>query len=415
MGQNGVPFGVRDPRERTSLIDWIRRYARWLHTRWPAGRVENLPEVRPDGSTAVPGLWIAGDLSGVPLLKFALDSGARVAASVATSARRARPAAGEIEFAIVGAGVSGMAAALEAGRLGLACVVLEDAEPFATIADFPARKPIFTYPTSMTPAGPLQVQADVKEPLLEELRAQAAASGIDVRRARATHVAREAARWWCTSSRASRCARATCWWRSGAAATFAAWVCRANRTARVFHRLHDPKDFRGRDVIVAGGGDSAAEAAIALADAGARVTLVHRSAQLVRPSPANVAGVRERERAGRLDGHARNAHRPGARARRGARGRTRVAPRRRVRDAGSRSAAGAAAPLRRPDPRRDDDEPVGCAGRISSRSSRSLTTGRRAARSRVSGSDTAGSRSTWRSGLRRRAARWRRRRTIRAR
>ena len=35
---------------------------------WPAGTVEKLPAVNPDGTTNVPGLYIVGDLTGVPLL-----------------------------------------------------------------------------------------------------------------------------------------------------------------------------------------------------------------------------------------------------------------------------------------------------------------------------------------------------------
>ena len=34
----------------------IARYTQWLHTMWPAGTVEKLPEVREDGTTAVPGV-----------------------------------------------------------------------------------------------------------------------------------------------------------------------------------------------------------------------------------------------------------------------------------------------------------------------------------------------------------------------
>ena len=60
----------------------------------------------------------------------------------------------------------------------------------------------------------------------------------------------------------------------------------------VSNRLHDPTAFAGRRVLVAGGGDSAAEAAVALAEAGAAVTLVHRGAELVRPRPETVARVR---------------------------------------------------------------------------------------------------------------------------
>ena len=51
----------------------------------------------------------------------------------------------------------------------------------------------------------------------------------------------------------------------------------------VFHRPRDPAGFAGRRVVVVGGGESAAEAAIALAGSGAEVTLVHRGAMLTRP------------------------------------------------------------------------------------------------------------------------------------
>ncbi|MGH7730158.1 MAG: FAD-binding protein, partial [Candidatus Eiseniibacteriota bacterium] len=162
----------------------IARYVGWLHTRWPAGTVEPLPEVREHGRTSIPGVYVAGDLTGIPLLKFALDSGARVARDVArdpaVGASRAadvepealrgdRPA---LDLVIVGAGVAGMAAAVEARRSGLRFEVLEATEPFSTLVNFPRAKPIFTYPRAMTPTGQLQVTADVKEGLVEELRAQ---------------------------------------------------------------------------------------------------------------------------------------------------------------------------------------------------------------------------------------------------
>ncbi len=60
-----------------ALIAPLRNYAHWLHLRWPAGVPEGLPEVGPDGVTAIPGVRIPGDLLGAPLLKFAADSGAR--------------------------------------------------------------------------------------------------------------------------------------------------------------------------------------------------------------------------------------------------------------------------------------------------------------------------------------------------
>ena len=103
----------------------IARYARWLHTGWPAGEVEPLPEVGPDGSTAVPGLYVAGDLAGVPLLKFAVDTGARAVRTIAADRGfqgrdRKNPAVRDL--IVVGGGVSGMSAAIEARRQGPADV-----------------------------------------------------------------------------------------------------------------------------------------------------------------------------------------------------------------------------------------------------------------------------------------------------
>ena len=59
------------------MIGLLKRYVRWLHTGWPAGTVEKLPLVGEDGSTNVAGLYVVGDLTGIPLLKFSADTGAR--------------------------------------------------------------------------------------------------------------------------------------------------------------------------------------------------------------------------------------------------------------------------------------------------------------------------------------------------
>ena len=57
---------------------------------------------------------------------------------------------------------------------------------------------------------------------------------------------------------------------------------------KVFNRLHDPVDFCDKDVLVVGGGDSALEAAIAIAQCGGRVTVSYRKPEFSRPKPENV-------------------------------------------------------------------------------------------------------------------------------
>ncbi|MBI5836581.1 MAG: NAD(P)-binding domain-containing protein [Candidatus Eisenbacteria bacterium] len=267
----------------------MARYARWLHTGWPAGQVEKLPEVRPDGGTSVPGVYVCGDLAGVPLLKFALDTGARVARTIASELGVSGSGGGVPDLLILGAGVAGMAAALEARRLGLIFEVLEAAEPFATLVNFPRAKPIFTYPAGMQPAGGLQVSATVKEALLGELRAQVGRAGIEVRRGRAERIEREgnalAVRLADGATiRARRVLVAI-----GRSGDFRMLGVPGEHLDKVYNRLHDPADYRGKDALVVGGGDSAVETAVALAEAGARVTLAHRGPQLSRAKGENVA------------------------------------------------------------------------------------------------------------------------------
>ena len=265
----------------------LRRYSHWLHTRWPAGTLERLPEVRPDGSTVVPGLYVAGDLTGIPLLKFSADSGARAVQTIAAdpSFQKARAAGEGLDLAIVGGGVAGMAAALEARKLGLRFEVLESSEAFSTIANFPKEKPIFAYPTEMKPAGELEFQAKVKEPLLAELQEQA--RGIATRRARVERVTRagDGLEVGITGEPALKARRVLV--AIGRAGNFRKLGVPGEDLGKVSNRLHDPKEFAGQSVLVVGGGDSALESAIALCESGAEVTLSFRGAELARPKPEN--------------------------------------------------------------------------------------------------------------------------------
>ncbi|HKQ58940.1 MAG TPA: FAD-dependent oxidoreductase [Candidatus Eisenbacteria bacterium] len=273
----------------------IARYAGWLHLRWPAGTVEPLPEIREDGRTSVPGVYVSGDLTGIPLLKFALDSGARVAGAIAADLRRSPQDDATLDLLIVGAGVSGLAAAVEARRLGLSFEVVEATGPFSTLVNFPRAKPIYTYPRAMTPAGALQVSADVKEALLEELGSQVDREGIRPRPGRAERIERDGAglRVVLEDGGAIRARRVLV--AIGRSGSFRRLRVPGEGGPQVFNRLHDPRDFSGRRVLVVGGGDAALETAIALTGAGAFVTLVHRGPDFARAKPEN-AGKIERLR-----------------------------------------------------------------------------------------------------------------------
>ena len=275
------------------MLAAIKRYTRWLHTAWPAGVVEKLPEVREDGTTNVPGIFVTGDLTGIPLLKFAADGGARavqvIAADPAVKADVESPDGRHVhDLVIVGGGVSGMAAAVEAKKRGLDFVALEATEPFSTIVNFPRRKPIFTYPTDMTPAGDLRPSAQIKEELVDELRAQSIDLGIVPRAARAERVARKGKLFEVLLRDEEGLLAKRVIIAIGRSGNFRKLGIPGQDRDKVFNRLHDPKDFCAQDVLIVGGGDSAMETAIALAQCGSRVTLSYRKPEFSRPKPENV-------------------------------------------------------------------------------------------------------------------------------
>lgn len=276
-----------------------QRYYHWLHGQWPAGTVEPLPEVGTDGRTTVSGVRVVGDLAGVPLLKFAIDSAvAAVRAEAAElSAKNVSPAFPQI--AIIGGGVAGISAALEAQRLGLRAVIYEATRPFNTVANYPAGKPIFTYPVDMQPRGGLRLDGNCesKESLLAELERQRSEAGIQTQQARVHSMRRSGDCFTLldeegqTLGMASRVILAI-----GRTGDFRSLGAPGEQLPHVSNRLLDAKDSMGQRVLVVGGGDSAVEAAIALLHAGAEVTLAHRGKEFSRAKPDNLEELNRLEK-----------------------------------------------------------------------------------------------------------------------
>ena len=281
------------------MLTALSRYAQWLHLQWPAGVPEPLPEVAEDGSTPVPGLWVVGDLTGTPLLKFALDSGAKAAERAVRELGTSDPRDG-YDVVVVGGGVAGMAAARVLAGSGLRWCVVEASQPLNTLHNFPAGKPIFTYPMAMRPRGPLQVAATVKEDLVAELQAQLAGVEVPTITAAATHVERRDGRLAVIRAEGDPIPARRVIVAIGRSGNFRRLGVPGEDQPHVVNRLHDPKVYAGRDLVVVGGGDSACEAAVACAEAGARVTLVHRGTDLARAKAENAAAVQRLAEAGRL-------------------------------------------------------------------------------------------------------------------
>lgn len=279
-------------------ISWpFARLTHWLHTRWPAGSVEKLPEVQPDGRTNVAGLLVVGDLTGAPLLKLSADSGVRAIRQIVADRQfqeqRAEQSPEICDLLIVGGGVSGMAAALEADKAGLRYELIEATEAFSTIANFPRAKPIYTYPSDMRPAGNMQFTATVKETLLDELRSQTLDRGIrPTRQAMVEKIVRRGQYLEAVIRNQDPVLARRVIVAIGRSGNFRKLAVSGEELPKVGNRLFDPKDYCGSRVLVVGGGDSALESAIAIAECGGHVDLSYRKSEFSRPKPVNLEAIR---------------------------------------------------------------------------------------------------------------------------
>lgn len=284
------------------MLNFLKRYYHWLHGQWPAGEVEKLPVVGLAGATNIAGVRIVGDLAGPALLKFASETGAEAvrffAAELQKDTRNHDDSV--VDIAIVGAGVSGVAAALEAKKEGLSYVLIEATEAFSTLKNFPLRKPIYTYPATMEPKSELRVQGKIKESLVDSMVGQYQAAGVETMSGMVSEMsAGDPVQLTLSDGRIIPARRVVV--AIGRSGNFRKLKAPVHKEARVYNRLHDPAIHAGQNLLVVGGGDSALETANALADAGAHVTLSYRKKQLVRPKDENRIELETRVDSGTID------------------------------------------------------------------------------------------------------------------
>src|SRR5262249_25221854 len=121
--------------------------------------------------TNVPGLYIIGDVSGVPLIKMAINEGAAVIDCVVEDIKaEGANVKAEYDVAIIGVGPGGLSAAAIAKQRGLNYLALEQERIVSTIQAYPAGKYVFFKPDSVDTRGdvPLPGVGDKKEAILEK-------------------------------------------------------------------------------------------------------------------------------------------------------------------------------------------------------------------------------------------------------
>jgi thioredoxin reductase/NAD-dependent dihydropyrimidine dehydrogenase PreA subunit len=264
-----------------------------------ATRGIDLPVLHPNFETNVPGVFIAGELGGMGLIRNALIQG--IQAVQAIQKRNQRAPGQRLDVLIVGAGPAGMAASLTAKSLNLTYRTIEQESLGGCVFKYPRGKLVMTAPVDLPLVGRFHFRQTSKEALLkvwteimqrEQLRIQTNermtsmegdGDGFVVRTTKAAY-------------RASTVLLAI-----GRRGTPRKLAVPGEELPKVVYRLVDPDQYIGQEVLVVGGGDSALEAAASVAEvSGTQVTLSYRGDAFGRAKPKNRQRVAQAADRGKL-------------------------------------------------------------------------------------------------------------------
>jgi thioredoxin reductase len=243
-------------------------------------RVE-VPLVHADFQSNVRGVYIVGELGGRGLIKNAVNEGKIaiecIVRELASGGLRESAADGVVDVVVVGSGPAGLSAGLEAHRCGLSYKVLEQGTIADSIRRYPRHKILLAEPVKIPLYGDLWVADAAKETLLEIWETIIANTGLDVTTGcRVENVVREGP-FLCvhTASEVFRARRVVL--ATGRRGTPRRLEVPGEELGKVFYDIAEMEAFRERRLLVVGGGESAIESALGLANqAGTDVTLCYR-------------------------------------------------------------------------------------------------------------------------------------------
>lgn len=250
----------------------------------------DIPILTEHNETSVPGVFIAGELSGLSLIRHAVAQGRRVADEIASRSRGIPSRPGTLhDMVVVGAGPAGLSAALMARAHGLDCVVLDQYDLGGTILHYPRQKLVMTQPVEIPLYGTLDHDEYSKEELLAIWQSVCRQNQIAVRsgeKVAALGLFDEGFRLSTTSgtivdSRFVVLALG----RRGSPRKLGV---PGEELPKVMYQLIDAQSYQNQHVLVVGGGDSAVEAAIGLArQPGNTVGISYRKSRFFRIKKRN--------------------------------------------------------------------------------------------------------------------------------
>ena len=258
-----------------------------------------LPHVGPDFQTNVPGLYIAGELGGMGLIRNAIEQGHQAMDQIA---KRPRQPGMDYDVVIIGAGPAGFSASLAAIEHKLRYLTLEQDTFGGTVSHYPRGKLVMTAPAHLPRYGKVKFGEISKESLLAFWGKVSSENNLNIRFQERAESIEPGARGFTITTPKRKLTAGAILLTIGRRGSPRQLGVPGEELPKTVYRLIEPEQYRKKRVLVVGGGDSALEAAASLAEeADAAVTLAYRGNALGRAKPKNRERIRINSEAGRID------------------------------------------------------------------------------------------------------------------
>lgn len=253
-----------------------------------------LPHVSQEFETSIPGIFIAGELGGMGLIKNAVEQGKQAVEYFIKKSKKSSKA--RYDLVIVGAGPAGISASLTAAKNNLKFITVEQDSLGGTVFSFPRAKVVMTSPMELPLFGRVKLNQTTKSELLDLWHKVLERNRITINEQEKVETIEKLDDYFIVKTQKDSYTSNGIILAVGRRGSPRKLGVKGEDKEKVFYRLLEPELIHKKNILIVGGGDSAIESAILLADQNNVVTLSYRGDKFSRIKPTNFDMINKYQR-----------------------------------------------------------------------------------------------------------------------